>query len=87
VSILEAGASSLPVVATPHAGIPDAVTEGLAGFLVMSAMYPAWHHTCCGCQGAGRRIEESFSKNKSLNRLWAIIETSIKERFPTARPR
>jgi colanic acid/amylovoran biosynthesis glycosyltransferase len=34
VAILEAGASGLPVVATRHAGIPDAVIEGTTGFLV-----------------------------------------------------
>ena len=34
VSILEAGATGLPVVSTRHAGIPDVVIEGQTGFLV-----------------------------------------------------
>ena len=34
VAILEAMASGLPVVATRHAGIPEAVTHGVSGFLV-----------------------------------------------------
>lgn len=33
-AILEAGAAGLPVIATRHAGIPDAVIEGETGFLV-----------------------------------------------------
>jgi glycosyltransferase involved in cell wall biosynthesis len=34
VAILEAMANSLPVVSTRHAGIPEAVVEGVTGFLV-----------------------------------------------------
>lgn len=34
VAILEAMAQGLPVVSTRHAGIPEAVTEGLTGYLV-----------------------------------------------------
>jgi len=34
VSILEAMASALPVVSTRHAGIPEAVFDGVTGFLV-----------------------------------------------------
>lgn len=34
VSIIEAGAAALPVVATRHAGIPDVVIENQTGFLV-----------------------------------------------------
>jgi len=34
ISILEAGATGLPVVSTRHAGIPDVIVEGRTGFLV-----------------------------------------------------
>jgi len=34
VSILEAMANSLPVISTRHAGIPEAVLEGISGYLV-----------------------------------------------------
>ena len=34
VAILEAAASGLPIVATRHAGIPEAVTNGVTGYLV-----------------------------------------------------
>lgn len=34
VSVLEAMAESLPVVSTRHAGIPEAVEEGVTGYLV-----------------------------------------------------
>ncbi len=34
VSIMEAGASGLPVIATKHAGIPDIVENNITGFLV-----------------------------------------------------
>jgi colanic acid/amylovoran biosynthesis glycosyltransferase len=90
VSILEAGASGLPVVSTRHAGIPDAVSNGETGFLVderdvtgmaeymlQLAKDPALAGKLG--QAARGRIQESFSKEQSLSRLWAIIESSITE--------
>jgi colanic acid/amylovoran biosynthesis glycosyltransferase len=88
VSILEAGASGLPVVSTRHAGIPDAVAEGHTGFLVdehdvaSMASYMlqlAKDPALAGKLGraARQRIQESFSKDQSLSRLWTIIESSI----------
>jgi glycosyltransferase involved in cell wall biosynthesis len=90
VAVLEAGASGLPVIATRHGGIPDVVIEGETGLLVdeqdVSGM--AAHMTTllkdpslAGRQGqAGRRrIQELFSMDRSLGRLWAIIDTCIRD--------
>jgi colanic acid/amylovoran biosynthesis glycosyltransferase len=88
VSILEAGASGLPVVSTRHAGIPDAVAEGETGFLVdehdvagmaSHMLRVARDPALAGQLGraAQRRIQASFSRDRSLSRLWTIIESSI----------
>ena len=88
VSVLEAGASGLPVVSTRHAGIADAVAEDETGFLVdehdvagmaSHMLRLATDPALAGKLGraARRRIQESFSRDKSLGRLWTIIESSI----------
>ena len=88
VAILEAGASGLPVVATRHAGIPDAVIEGTTGVLVDE------HDVDGMAEGMLRLIDDPalatrlghaarehvtvhFSMERSLGRLWAIIERCI----------
>ena len=40
-SILEAMAAGLPIVSTPVGGIPEAVTDGVEGFLVTPGDIPA----------------------------------------------
>jgi glycosyltransferase involved in cell wall biosynthesis len=88
VSILEAGASGLPVVSTRHAGIPDSVAEGETGFLVdehdvagmtSHMLRLARDPALAGKlgQAARRRIQASFSKEQSYAHLWTIIEASI----------
>jgi glycosyltransferase involved in cell wall biosynthesis len=88
VSVIEAGASGLPVVSTRHAGIPDVVVEGETGFLVaegdvrgMAAhmLRLAREPELAGELGraARRRVESHFSKGQSLARLWAIVESCI----------
>ena len=90
-SILEAGASGLPVVSTRHAGIPEAVAEGETGFLVdeHDAAGMASHMLRLARdpalagklgQAARRRIQASFSREQSFGRLWTIIESSITNR-------
>src|SRR5438132_3366189 len=88
VSILEAGATGLPVVSTRHAGIPDVVIEGETGFLVDEGdvhgmaeymLRMIKEPELAGRMGAvaQKHIQENFSRARSLNRLWSIIESCI----------
>lgn len=85
VGILEAGASGLPVVSTRHGGIPDVVIEKETGFLVdegdVSGMAAHMLALVRSPELAGRmgraaraRIEHHFSHERSLSRLWSIIQ-------------
>ncbi len=91
VGVLEAGASGLPVVATRHAGIPDAVVEGETGLLVEErdvagmaahirtlARDPVLAATLG--QNARRHIAENFSMEQSDRKLWSIIESCAARR-------
>jgi glycosyltransferase involved in cell wall biosynthesis len=91
VSILEAGASGLPVISTRHAGIPDVVVEGRTGFLVderdvvgMAAhmIHLAQDSELAGQLGAAARnhIVDNFSRAKRINQLWEIIKSCINNR-------
>ncbi|MGE5100734.1 MAG: glycosyltransferase [Deltaproteobacteria bacterium] len=90
VSIIEASATGLPVIATRHAGIPDVVVEGETGFLVDErdvigmaermtrlAAQPGWAAKMGAA--AQRRIREHFSIERSLRDLWRIIESCIEQ--------
>jgi len=88
VGILEAEASGLPVVATRHAGIPDVVIEGETGFLVaegdVTGMAERMLRFCAEPQLADKMgnaarhlVLNSFRRETSLARLWAIIEGCI----------
>jgi glycosyltransferase involved in cell wall biosynthesis/SAM-dependent methyltransferase len=83
-AVLEAGAHGLPVVATRHAGIPDAVVEGVHGYLVaekdvkqmaerMIAL--AQDAALAGRMGAAyrERVVAEFSRQLSLDRLSSIL--------------
>lgn len=91
--ILEAGASGLPVVATRHAGIPDVVIEGETGFLVnehdvegMAAhMLRLLEEPTLAArmgQAARTHISTNFSQQHSLEKLWTIVESSIRRASP-----
>lgn len=85
-SIMEAGASGLPVVSTRHAGIPDVVVEGKTGFLVDERdVHTMADHIITLARdpqlaatmgrAARSRIVDNFSMERSVNKLWQIIES------------
>jgi glycosyltransferase involved in cell wall biosynthesis len=89
VVILEAGAAGLPVIATRHAGIPDVIVDGETGLLVherdvagmavlMGKMVDDPQLAAQLGQAARARIEQHFSMQESIDRLWTIIETAVR---------
>jgi colanic acid/amylovoran biosynthesis glycosyltransferase len=87
VAVLEAGAMGLPVVATRHAGIPDAVVEGETGLLVDERdVHGMAHHmrslaTDSGCarvlgDGGRAHIRRYFTMEQSLSRLARVLEAA-----------
>jgi glycosyltransferase involved in cell wall biosynthesis len=88
VAILEAAASGLPVIATRHAGIPEAVINGETGLLVderdVAGMAAAMSRLAgdpalAGQWGAAAHTHATrhFSAEHSLARLWSIIASSL----------
>lgn len=88
VAVLEAGAAGLPVIATRHAGIKDAVIEGKTGLLVdegdVAGMAEQMVRLAKDPQlaaslgNSGRDwIKSEFSMQRSIENLWTIIETAI----------
>jgi glycosyltransferase involved in cell wall biosynthesis len=88
VSVLEAQASSLPVIATIHGGIPDVVINGKTGILVKemdiegmaAAMIELINNKELAKQmgNLGRqRIKDNFSMETHLNKLNQCIASSI----------
>jgi len=93
VGVLEASAAGLPVVTTKHAGINDVILHGQTGFLVEEgdvegmaehmvrlARDPLLAATM-GKRGR-ERICAEFSMEKSIQRLWRIIEAAIASAQP-----
>jgi glycosyltransferase involved in cell wall biosynthesis len=88
VSVMEAGATGLPVVATRHAGIADVVLHGETGLLVderdVSAMAEAMTRLvdepalAAKLGAAGQeRIRSQFSLERSREALWRILVSSF----------
>jgi colanic acid/amylovoran biosynthesis glycosyltransferase len=87
-SMLEAMASGLPVVATRHGGIPEAVQEGIDGFLVPEraelALYEAllklvnqpdlWQQM--GKQ-ASRSVAQNFEQKQQITKLETVYAEAI----------
>jgi len=88
VAVIEAQASGLPVVATRHAGIPDVVIDGETGYLVDEFDVAGMAERMLLLAGdtelarrlgaAGRRrVEDSFTMEQHIWKLWKIIEDAI----------
>lgn len=91
VSILEAGAAGLPVIATRHAGIADVVIEGETGLLsdegdvdsmAEHLIRLAEDPNFAGVLGARARshVATCFSLEETMKRLWAVVEGAIQNR-------
>lgn len=85
VAVLEAGASGLPVVATRHGGIADVVSDGETGLLVeerdvagmarsMLRLLRDPSEAAALGSAARLRVCREFSAERSIGRLWAVIE-------------
>jgi glycosyltransferase involved in cell wall biosynthesis len=85
VSILEAGASGLPVVATQHGGIPDVVIDNETGLLVEEQDVAGMARQILRLlrdpalaksfgRAARRHVCARFSAARSINHLWTIIQ-------------
>ncbi len=88
VSIMEACASGLPVVATHHGGIPDVVKDGETGFLVKEGdirnmadrmvRLAADPNLATRLGTAGHhRIRNHFTQKQNIDLLWASIQESV----------
>lgn len=90
VAVLEAGATGLPVIATKHAGIPDAVIPHQTGFLVEEGDIDGMAEAIITLAkdvdlanklgiAARKRISSYYSMERSISNLWNILETTIQK--------
>lgn len=84
-SMLEAMATGLPVLATTHGGIPEAVTHERTGLLVPEKDEAALHRAMCDLtahtdmlyiygQAAARAVREEFEQGKAIERLESFYD-------------
>jgi len=71
VSLMEAAASGLPIVATAHSGIPELVSDGRSGFLVQERDY----------EGMARRMAALIDSPESWPSLGAAGREIVSENF------
>lgn len=88
VAILEAGASGLPVVATRHAGIVDAVVDGQTGLLVDERDIEGMAERMIRLaedaglaerlgSAARRHIADHYAMSRHIERLWGVLGSAI----------
>jgi glycosyltransferase involved in cell wall biosynthesis len=84
-SMLEAMATGLPVLATRHGGIPEAVTHERHGFLVperdVDALHAAMRQLTADAelcyvfgQAASRQVREEFELSRAIDQLESIYD-------------
>jgi colanic acid/amylovoran biosynthesis glycosyltransferase len=88
VAVLEAGASGVPVIGARHAGIADAVVHGETGLLVAEGDVDGMARHIVELArspelaarlgvAARERIAREYSMERSLARLWRVVEDAI----------
>ena len=79
---IEAAAHGLPTVAFAAGGVPDAVADGVSGWLLPPADYPAMHATVVAClqgdagvvsAGSCRQFAEGFAWPMFASRLSSMV--------------
>ena len=94
VSLTEAAACGLPIVATRHSGIPEIVVDGVNGFLVeehdiegmaarMAELARAPHRWTAFGRAGRALVEEKFGKEAAITRYERLIEAHVGQHAAT----